>query len=82
MLITRFPDGATMGQLDKAAEDFIQDVVKFPVDFEVDDALRKLVRLNIVSVTPQRMYLACPLDKASVQLQSGFAQKFTNYNSD
>ncbi len=82
MLITKFPDGATMGQLDKAAEDFIQEVVKFPVDFEVDDALRKLVRLNIVSVTPQRMYLACSLDQASVQLQAGFAQNFTNYNSD
>lgn len=82
MLITKFPDGATMGQLDKAAEDFIQEVVKFPVDFEVDDALRKLVRLNIVSVTPQRMYLAWPLDQASAQLQAGFAQNFTNYNSD
>ena len=82
ILLIQFPDGATLGQLDKAAEAFIQDIVGFSVNFEVDDALRKLAKLKLLIVENKRLYKAVSLTDAQSILQEGFMHRFLAYNRD
>jgi len=56
--------GWTEDELDAAAERFLQDALGFAVDFEVADALRKLVRLGCASVDEAGRWRAVALDAA------------------
>ena len=80
MLLLNHPTGATARELDDSAEAFIQHAVNFPVDFEVDDALRKLVQLNLVSVDETRRYVATPLADGITHLQVRFSELLKGYS--
>jgi hypothetical protein len=56
-------NGFTADELDRHIEAFLVDKLKRPVDFEVDDALVKLVRFRLVeTLTDGRLRAAGPLD--------------------
>ena len=57
-------NGWTEQQLDAAAEHFLQQALGFPVDFEVADALQKLVRLGCAAVDEAGAWRAASLDAA------------------
>ena len=64
----------TMDELDEATERWIEEQFGHDFDFEVDDALRKLVEKNIVHVTEQSpgqsVYRACDMYGALQQLDN------------
>ena len=62
-------NGWTKEELDTAAEDFLQDALGFAVDFEVEDALRKLDRLRCASVDDAGRWRAVPVDQAFTSLR-------------
>jgi len=80
MLLIKHPTGATARELDLSAEALIEDAVEFPVDFEVDDALRKLVDLNLVNVNRQSQFNAVPLTDGIKHLQVCFKQLINSYS--
>ena len=63
-------DHYTMDQIDKSVEKWLLDNFKFPIDFEVDDAIRKLLEKNIGTKTLAdddellEKYEVLPLDDA------------------
>lgn len=69
MLLLHYPQGATARQLDQVAEKFIENAVAFPVDFEVDDALHKLVHLKLVSVNGARHFVPKSLAQGILTLK-------------
>jgi len=81
MLLLKHPRGATARELDQSAEAFIREAVQFPVDFEVDDALSKLVNLKLVRVDRQRQFVAVPLRTAIHHLQTCFTTLINSYSS-
>ena len=81
MLLLKHPNGATARALDQSAEAFIQEAVQFPVDFEVDDALSKLVNLKLVNVDRQRQFVAVPLRTGIQHLQACFTTLINSYSS-
>jgi hypothetical protein len=54
----------TPDQLDAAVEAFLKGRCGVDVDFEIGDALRKLVRLGLVHLRPGDRLAACPIDRA------------------
>ena len=77
MLLVNHPQGATARTLDESAERFIEKAVAFQVDFEVDDALRKLVHLRLVSINPDRHFVAAKVPQAIETLKYRFAELVT-----
>lgn len=80
ILLINYPQGATARQLDISAERFIQETVDFPVNFEVDDALRKLFHLNLVTVNSSRKYVAIKMTSAIEVLQISFRNLIDGYS--
>jgi hypothetical protein len=67
--------GMTAEQLDTRIEQFLHDCLGRPVDFEVDDALAKLLRLGLARETFANYYLPVPLAEALETLD----RKWDNY---
>ncbi|MEL0096414.1 MAG: hypothetical protein VW875_11275 [Planctomycetaceae bacterium] len=80
MLLLKHPCGATARELDLSAETFIEETVEFPVDFEADDALKKLVELNLVNGDRTRRFVAVPLTDGIQQLQICFRTLINSYS--
>ncbi len=81
LLLVSFPCGTTARGLDRAAESFIEDTVEFPIDFEVNDALRKLIHLELITVNSNRHYSAIDLPDAITILRVRFRQLIDGYSS-
>ena len=56
-------DNMTLQQLDKKVEEYVQSVYKIPMDFEIDDAMNKLEKLQLVRKT-EGLYEALPIKEA------------------
>ena len=80
LLLVSFPRGATARVLDRAAESFIENTVAFPVDFDVNDALRKLIHLELVSVNSRRQYSSIEISEAIKVLQVRFRELINGYS--
>ena len=80
LLLLNYPQGATARQLDISAERFIHETVEFPVNFEVDDALRKLFHLKLVTVNAERKYVAIEVPSAIAGLQINFHKLIDGYS--
>jgi Protein of unknown function (DUF3754) len=63
-------------EIDQQVEDWFQTSLKHALDFEVDDALHKLLKLGLVSSTSNR-YQAVSLDRARKLLDQTWDQYFT-----
>jgi hypothetical protein len=72
--------GWTAAVLDEHIEKELERLTKLRLDFEIDDALAKLVRLDLVTQESDR-YRAVPLDKALEQLDYAWDNYFT-YNNE
>jgi hypothetical protein len=60
-----FPIGGfTAEELDQRIEQFLSESLGRPIDFEVDDALAKLIRMNLVRQVGPRRYVALSLAEA------------------
>ena len=70
-------NGWTKEELDAAAEQFLQQALGFPVDFEVTDALQKLVRLRCATVNDAGKWRAVPLDEALTRLTDLMRETFS-----
>jgi hypothetical protein len=66
--------------LDRQIEQFLSAAVGRPVDFEVDDALAKLLRLGLVRRTADNRFLAVSLTEALRILDRAWDNYFS-YNS-
>jgi hypothetical protein len=56
--------GFTADELDKRIEQFLSECLGRPIDFEVDDALAKLIRMNLVRQDADGRYMARSLTEA------------------
>ena len=72
--------GLKADELDLRIEAFLRACLGRPVDFEVDDALAKLMRLGLARQTPHGRYLAVPLAEALIALDRAWDNYFS-YNA-
>ena len=72
--------GLTADELDEQIEAFLRHKLGRPIDFEVDDALAKLLRFGLVRRTKDQRYIALPISQALQTLDRAWDQFFT-YNS-
>lgn len=68
--------GLTTEQLDEVVQDWLRDVAAIQVDFEVDDALEKLQRMNLASKNTAGRWTASPIESALHQLDAEWDQFF------
>ena len=66
----------TSEQLDRACEDWLQKQLGLQVDFEVSDALAKLLRMNLCRELPGGKYRAVDLEAALVSLDRAWDSQF------
>jgi hypothetical protein len=71
--------GWTMGELDESVERQLHEWIGTPVDFEVDDALAKLMRLGLAVRRGER-FIAVPIEKALIHLDRMWDNAFP-YNN-
>jgi hypothetical protein len=71
------PAGLAADELDRRIEAFLQAQLHRAVDFEVGDALDKLVRWRLVETLPEGRLRALPLEAALTTLDSAWDQIFT-----
>jgi hypothetical protein len=64
------PEGWTVEQLDLAAEEFLMKTCAVQVDFEIADALRKLMAMKLIAPTAGDRWLALSLDHALATLDA------------
>jgi hypothetical protein len=79
-LSTSATRGLTADELDAQIEVFLGRELGRPVDFEVDDALAKLLRLGLVRQTKDQRYTTLPISQALQTLDRAWDQYFT-YNA-
>jgi hypothetical protein len=72
--------GLTESELDERIEELLMRLVGRRVDFEVDDALDKLVRLGLATCGPDQRYRAVPIDEALETLDRSW-DNFFCYNT-
>jgi hypothetical protein len=72
--------GMTAEELDSRIERFLKDCLGRPVDFEVDDALAKLLRLGIARQTSDKRYVVAPVAEALATLDRAW-DNFFSYNA-
>jgi hypothetical protein len=72
--------GLMAHELDLRIEEFLSQCLGRPVDFEVDDALAKLLRLGLARQTPHHRYLPVPLAEALETLDRAWDHYFS-YNA-
>lgn len=78
LLRRRAGDGGwTEQELDEAAEEFLQEVLGFQVDFEVDDALEKLQRMSCAYQSEDGRWHAAERETALSQLDETWDGFFT-----
>ncbi|MCG8583743.1 MAG: DUF3754 domain-containing protein, partial [Pirellulales bacterium] len=65
-------EGWTQQRLDGEAENLLATQLGRDVDFEVDDALAKLVRLKLVATQPGGRYTAIPIQEALRRLDEAW----------
>lgn len=68
--------GWTAAELDRAAEQFLHDVLGFEVDFEVHDALAKLQRLGSITEADGGRWKAISLDETLASLTGYWRTRF------
>jgi len=68
--------GWTMQQLDEAAEKFILDKIEVDVDFEADDAVRKLLQIGL-GYQKGEHYFPATLAQAALRLEEGWQEEWT-----
>lgn len=73
-------EGWTQDELDASAESLLRQWLDQEVDFEVDDAVDKLVRMNLVELSPDGRLRAVPIDEALRKLDHTWDNLFT-YNT-
>lgn len=73
------PEGWTAAELDDRIEQELERLANLKVDFEVEDALDKLVRMKLVTQSGDR-YHAVPMDQALVALDETWDNIFTYHN--
>lgn len=66
-LLSKAPDGMTNLTLDQSIEQWFQDKKDCKLDFDVEDALQKLMRMNLVKLK-EGIYTARPLDVSLKEL--------------
>ncbi|HEX4144564.1 MAG TPA: TMEM143 family protein [Pirellulales bacterium] len=71
------PAGLTAEQLDQRIEEFLERQLGRAIDFEVGDALAKLIRWRLVEKLPQDRLRALPFDAALSSLDSAWDQIFS-----
>jgi hypothetical protein len=71
------PTGLTAEQLDRQIEAFLERQLGRAIDFEVGDALAKLVRWRLVEQLPQERLRALPFEAALSTLDSAWDQIFS-----
>jgi hypothetical protein len=73
--------GWTEGELDEAAEQFLQERLGFQVDFEVGDALAKLSRLGCASQTPDGRWHAAELADTLISMDRAWDGFFSYHTT-
>jgi hypothetical protein len=81
-LLSRVTDtnGWSEQRLDEEAESLLLNTLGRDVDFEVDDALEKLVRLNLVEELPSGNFRAVPLAESLRRLDHAWDNNFLHNN--
>ena len=72
--------GWTMAELDDQAEKYLQTIFGIDADFEVDDAVEKLVRFRMVECDQGERFRAVPIETALVRLDEEWDNFFQYYN--
>lgn len=75
------PEGWTLTQLDDYIELYLEGEAKIKVDFEVEDAMGKLLRLGMVEEMPGPRYRAVPIQQALEKLDYAW-DNFFQYNQE
>ena len=73
--------GWTAPQIDRAAEKFLRDRCNLKVDFEIEDALDKLRRMNLIEALPGGKWRAVSATSALYELDRAWDSFFT-YHKD
>ncbi|MBX9680915.1 MAG: DUF3754 domain-containing protein [Gemmataceae bacterium] len=73
------PEGWTAAELDDRIEQELERLANLKVDFEVEDALEKLVRMKLATQSGDR-YHAVPMDQALETLDETWDNIFTYHN--
>jgi hypothetical protein len=73
--------GWTAPQIDRAAERLLRERCNLKVDFEIDDALDKLRRLNLIAPLPGGKWRAIAISVALIELDRAWDNFFT-YHQD
>lgn len=73
--------GRTQDDLDRQIEQFLREILGRPIDFEVDDALAKLLRMSLAKQTANGRYFAVPLVEALQALDHAWDNYFTYNNA-
>lgn len=68
--------GWTLKQLDDATEKFLYEKIEVDIDFEADDAVRKLLQIGLGRQRGTRL-LAVPLSDALLRLEEGWEEEWT-----
>ena len=68
--------GVPVQQLDEIAEKYLFDITHIDVDFEVHDALVKLQRFGLATVSSRGRWSAVPIEQAIVSLNKNWRQLF------
>ena len=79
-LLRQPPGGITADELDRQIEQFLQEALGRPIDFEVGDALSKLVRLGLARQAADRHFVAIPLSESLRALDRAWDNYFS-YNA-
>ncbi len=74
-------DGLTEKELDEAVEKFILRITEVDTDFEIHDALEKLARLGLASVSDDGRWKAQPIDVATSELNRNWVSLFETRSS-
>jgi hypothetical protein len=72
--------GWTRQELDQHIETFLQQTIQADVDFEIDDALDKLQRMDLVTLLPSKRLAAVAINDALLKLDKAWDQ-FFNYHA-
>lgn len=71
--------GMTARQIDRAAEKFLRERCNLKVDFEIDDALDKLRRHNLIEALPGEKWRAVAISAALYELDRAWDNFFTHH---
>jgi hypothetical protein len=70
-------EGWTMQELDDAAEKYLYEKIEIDVDFEADDAVRKLLEIGLAHQRGEQL-VAAPLSEALMRIEEGWEEEWTS----